>query len=1368
MIRSPGPLVFLIALALTGVCVGVVGADAAVGAASDAEVDRSLNATEAEPGETVRVTTTAELFEDGPLDYIDEFTPAFEEGEFVSATENGEDILPTLLSVEDDGVVAVFNDVGPSTVVITYDVIVPDDADFGETHEFDGTAQFDDEDVPIGGDDTLTVGDGPDPAEFDVAIDSIPASVVAGESIDVEYTIENVGDETATQEITVSADGDPVKTEEIELAGGEATTEVTSYETGGDDMPDVTIDVESEDDIATETVDVLEPSSFDVAIDSVPASVVAGKSVDVEYTIENVGEETATQEITVSVDGDVIETEPVELTGGEATSEVASYETGGNDMPEVTIDVESEDDIATETVDVLEPSSFDVEIVAVPDEVVAGEDVTVEVVVTNAGDEGATGEIGFAVDDEQVDSEELTLGAGENETVTFAYETDGDDVPSLAVSVTSEDDSAESTVEVLEPAAFEVAIEEVDEEVVAGENVTMEAAVTNAGDEGATGEIGFAVDDDQQEGVELTLAGGESETVTFSYETIEDDIPSIAVSVTSEDDSAESTVEVLEPAAFEVGIEEVDEEVVAGENVTVEAAVTNTGEDGQTQDIAFAVDGDQQESVELTLGAGENETVTFAYETDGDDVPSLAVQVTSADDSASATVEVLEPAAFDVSIEDVADEVIAGENVTVEAIVSNTGDEEETQEIGFAVDDEQADSAELTLAGGENGTVTFASETAEEDIPSIAVSVTSEDDLAESTVDVLEPAAFGVTLEEIPDEVVAGEELTVEVVVSNTGEEDATREVRFAVDNDQADSEELTLAGGESETVTFASETAEDDRPTVALNVSTADDSVTGTVEVLEPAAFGVTLETVDETVEAGEEIEAEATVTNEGEEMATQSVALMVNGDQQDGEELTLAGGESETVSVEYVTTSDDPPSVEVAVTSADDSAIATVEVLEPAAFDVSIEAVAETVDAGEEITVEAVVRNVGDVGGTRDVAFVVDGDRLDGEELTLAGGESEAVTFAYTTSGDDPLELGVELSTGDDTATETVQVIGETTFAVTADVRPDAVQAGETVVVAYAVENVGEEEGTQPVRVSADDAEQANEEVTLAGGETVERTLEYTTATADAPGVSVTVTSANDTVERTVPVATAASLTVVEFDPAEAVVAGEVLPVEVTVGNDAEAEVTGPFTLVVTAPGGERLAAIESTVTVGAGETEQLTLEYPTEEEDSPAVVLTGETAGEVTDGVEVRIAEPPEPGPFSVSVDAADSIAAGADTSVEYTVTNTGDAEGEVTVRFEADGTELDAETVTVGADATVQGSFEYVTDDDAQSVDLTVTAGEDVATTTVLVEDENGATDDAPGDDADDDGAGLGVLAAGLGILALGSYYFGVRSRPQSGK
>jgi len=93
---------------------------------------------------------------------------------------------------------------------------------------------------------------------------------------------------------------------------------------------------------------------------------------------------------------------------------------------------------------------------------------------------------------------------------------------------------------------------------------------------------------------------------------------------------------------FAVSIQEVADPVEAGEELLVEAAVTNVGVAAGQQDVTLSVDGTRADSDTVALQPGETWTGTLRYETAPDDVPSVAVSVATANDTAQADARVHE------------------------------------------------------------------------------------------------------------------------------------------------------------------------------------------------------------------------------------------------------------------------------------------------------------------------------------------------------------------------------------------------------------------------------------------------------------------------------------------------------------------------------------------------------------------------------------------------------------------------------------------------------------------------------------------------------------------------------------------------------
>jgi hypothetical protein len=209
------------------------------------------------------------------------------------------------------------------------------------------------------------------------------------------------------------------------------------------------------------------------------------------------------------------------------------------------------------------------------------------------------------------------------------------------VSVSSADDTVTETVAVLEPALFDMSLTGIDSEVTAGETVTVEYEVTNTGDIEATQAVEFAVDGSAEATeTNVTLGSGETFDGQFAYETVEEDVPGVNVSVSSADDTVTETVAVLAsvdptPALSNLTIAGDGNETLvldgAGENVTVD--VTNLGTTSTAFNVTLTLEG--PETVELTetvaVGGGETTALTFENATDAVDAGAYNVTLSAAD-----------------------------------------------------------------------------------------------------------------------------------------------------------------------------------------------------------------------------------------------------------------------------------------------------------------------------------------------------------------------------------------------------------------------------------------------------------------------------------------------------------------------------------------------------------------------------------------------------------------------------------------------------------------------------------------------------------------------------------------------------------------
>ncbi len=172
-------------------------------------------------------------------------------------------------------------------------------------------------------------------------------------------------------------------------------------------------------------------------------------------------------------------------------------------------------------------------------------------------------------------------------------------------------------------------------------------------------------------------------------------------------------------------------------------------------------------------------------------------------------------------------EVDIGEEVTITALITNTGDLTGSYEATLKIDNVVVATKEVTLAGHASQRVTFT--TAKDVAGTYTVNVNGQSDtFTVKTAPV--PAAFTLSSLTIsPTEVDMGEEITISVLITNTGDLTGSYEATLKIDNVVVATKEVTLVGGASQRVTFT--TAKDIAGTYTVTV----DGLSGTFEVKVP-----------------------------------------------------------------------------------------------------------------------------------------------------------------------------------------------------------------------------------------------------------------------------------------------------------------------------------------------------------------------------------------------------------------------------------------------------------------------------------------------------------------------------------------------------
>jgi len=174
------------------------------------------------------------------------------------------------------------------------------------------------------------------------------------------------------------------------------------------------------------------------------------------------------------------------------------------------------------------------------------------------------------------------------------------------------------------------------------------------------------------------------------------------------------------------------------------------------------------------------------------------------------------------------------------------------------------------------------------------------------------PASFTVSgLSVSPSTVNVGQQVSIRVNITNTGDLEGTYTVTLKVNGTTAGTKEVTLTGGTSETVTFTTSKSSAGSYRVSIDEETGSFTVRA---VLTPASFSISDLTIKpDTIKTGEGVSISVLVSNTGEQQGSYDVQMKINEQVVETRSITLAGGASQTVT--FTTTGDTAGSFTVAI---------------------------------------------------------------------------------------------------------------------------------------------------------------------------------------------------------------------------------------------------------------------------------------------------------------------------------------------------------------------------------------------------------------------------------------------------------------------
>ncbi|WP_255170934.1 hypothetical protein [Natrononativus amylolyticus] len=582
---------------------------------------------------------------------------------------------------------------------------------------------------------------------------------------------------------------------------------------------------------------------LEVTIAETNDPVEAGSVLEATVDVENRGASAASQELRLEVGGEVVDSESVDLEGGETDRLSLGYETYPvRQDVRFPIRVVCEDDSDTRTVDVFagDVGSTRVRILETNAPVGAGEFLEVVAELEHVGEATVTRAVHLVAGD-RVDTAEETLSPGETTTMTLGYETYPvrRDVE-FPVVVETADYRDTRTFRVFADGvpSFRVTGLEADDPVDAGEFLEVVATLENAAEGERTDEVRLVVGGEVVDSTDATIGGGDTAAVELGYETypVRQDV-SFPVTVATDADDAAVTVDVLadgdDDPDLEVEFESCRRAVVTGAFDDGETLSANTGfydlagygntvgEDWLTvgdhveapfegtvvfevgEDDGVSVDGD--EAVVTVRESGQFGTAISGVRT-----PDAEGVVGANHENPHDCLDEIRPEPPELSVADVAPLEDGDLEVTFEA--ANPTDVDIPVESAFVGATTDEPPAELE-AGTTAATAEWTPDSGDERLAwevdfsrfEYEEPIRAETEPAETY---LPEADLAVSVVDANDPVDAGEVLEVTAEVTNDGASEVTETLRLVVGDEAVDTASVTVAGGETETVSLGYRTA--------------------------------------------------------------------------------------------------------------------------------------------------------------------------------------------------------------------------------------------------------------------------------------------------------------------------------------------------------------------------------------------------------------------------------------------------------------------------------------------------------------------------------------------------------------------------------
>jgi hypothetical protein len=230
-----------------------------------------------------------------------------------------------------------------------------------------------------------------------------------------------------------------------------------------------------------------------------------------------------------------------------------------------------------------------------------------------------------------------------------------------------------------------------------GQPLSISTSINNPAKKSLEYPLTVKINDQIVDNQTLSLSGGETRPFNYNY------IPLTAGTYQIDINGQPASFLVLNPAALAVQSLAVNPgALVPSQTLTFSAEIRNSGDLPGVFTGQFKIDGEDNATPELTVEGGSSQTLSLTAQVSNPGIHTLELA------DRKIEFKVLKPAEFQASEMTANPErALSGDLTTIEALITNIGEIEDTQKVAFLVNGAEKDSQTLTLSPAGSAKVSF-------------------------------------------------------------------------------------------------------------------------------------------------------------------------------------------------------------------------------------------------------------------------------------------------------------------------------------------------------------------------------------------------------------------------------------------------------------------------------------------------------------------------------------------------------------------------------------------------------------------------------------------------------------------------------------